>query len=198
MKKIVGIVCAAIMALIVAGCASTNKAVGSSMNTSAAQQNKDADRPTWDGMSLKTSELMKTPEDKRAWGGYVDEEGLLFSGASEKFGNLNTTTSAAELNAKGQIAEHIQQAIARVAGQSTGTDGNNISSVGIDKTVSAVATKVSGIRRLDRYIGKDGSVYVLLFVSSKNIQDAAKDTSMDDYQRRLIETAFPVGASVAE
>lgn len=198
MKKIFGIVCAAIMALLVAGCASTNKTVGSSITTSAAQQNKNQDAPLWAGITLTTSELMKAPEDKRVWNGYVAEEGLLFSGESQQFGNRNTTTTAAELNAKSQIAVYIRQKIYDYQKNATNVDNGNTTQGLSTGTGTAVAAKITGIRRVDRYITGNEYVYVLMFVSNQNIQDAVKDTSMSDYERRLLDAVFPVGATVTE
>lgn len=198
MKKIFGIVCAAIMALIVAGCASTNKAVGDSLKTESAQQNLKNGLPAWADAGVFTSEELKSKSnDDKIWKGYVNEDGMFFPGSSN-FGDRQTATTAAEMDAKGRIAENIRLTISRYVDTAM-RNNNGEKAQGLTQgTLNTVVTKISGIRRVDRYVADDGYVYVLMFLSNKNIQAAKDDTSMSDYERRLLDAVFPVGATVTE
>ena len=197
MKKLIGAAFAVMLAVFMTGCGSTS--VGSSANTAAAQKNRENGNPDWFALGSFTSrELMKAPEDKRVWTGYIDEDGLFFTGESN-FGDRRTQTSTAELNAKALIAQYVQQAIIdyqkdeRSKNGGDNPENENFSS----GTASAVAKKISGIRRVDRGNDSDGFTHVLMFVSNENIQKAAKDTSMNEYEKRLIEKVFPVSSTPA-
>lgn len=197
MKRIIGAALAAMLAVFMTGCGST--AVGSSSQTSAANQNRANNDPDWLGMGTFTSrELKNAPEDSRVWKGYVEEDGMFFTGESN-FGDRRTATSTAELNAKAQIAQNVEQVIAdfvkdeREKNGADSSENENFSS----GTATAVAKKISGIRRVDRYIAEDGYTHVLMFVSNSDIQKAAKDTSMSAYEKKLMERVFPVSVNSA-
>ncbi|MBR0495549.1 MAG: hypothetical protein IJJ71_05180 [Treponema sp.] len=180
MKRIIGAAMAVILGVFMTGCGST----GSAANTASAKQAKDLGLPAWTGGSYTSEEIVDV------WDGPVKEKGLFFPGESN-FGDRNTATSTAELNAKANVAQYVQQAIIDAQAKSTSVDPDKkISNTFARETGTAVARKVSGIRRVDRFIDGD-YVYVLMFVSNANIQKALKDESLSDYELRFIETVFP-------
>ncbi|MBR1714335.1 MAG: hypothetical protein IJ717_05255 [Treponema sp.] len=195
MKRIIGMALAVVLAGALVGCGST----GSATKTSAVAQNRENNIPDWcDIGAITTADVKSQPEGKRVWEGFINEDGMLFTGTSN-FGDRNTSTSTAELNAKADIARYIEQCVATYQKQTNETNADGSTTRGLSQGVgTAVAKKISGIRRVDRFISKeDGYTYVLMFVSNKNIQSAMKDTSMSDYEKKLLEEIFPVAESEA-
>ena len=178
MKKIVGIVCAAIMALLMAGCAST----GSAKETAAYKQNKELNLPPWADVQFTTG----MNKGNYYWGGSTDESGYFASG-SAKYSDIKSSTSAADLDGKANLAFYIKQEINATSQQEAdaqGSDGEREQE--LKEFQSAVASiKISGIMRVDRFIGDDGTVYVLMFVPQSEIKKAAPANS--EFARRVME-----------
>ena len=178
MKKIFGIVCAAIMALLVAGCAST----GSAKETAAYKQNKELNLPPWADVQFTTG----MNKGNYYWGGSVDEQGFFASG-SAKYSDVKSSTNAADLDGKANIAFHIKQEINATAQQEADAEGSEGERAQeLKEFQSSVASiKVSGIMRVDRFIADDGTVYVLMFVPESEIKKAVPSNS--EFAKRVME-----------
>lgn len=81
------------------------------------------------------------------WAGYNDEKGFYAWGGA-KYDDRNVSTNAAELDAKIRLLDFI-----------SGTSGS-----------SKGRKALVGVQRVDRFIADDGTVYVLLFISNKNVK----------------------------
>ena len=80
------------------------------------------------------------------WAGFNDEGGYYASGKA-KYGDAQSSTAAAELDAKANLCDFVAAEF---------------------KAERKDTASVSGIRRVDRLVSEDGTVHVLMFVSEKN------------------------------
>ena len=117
MKKI-GLVLLLAAAFVLAGCAS--KPTGDVRDTSAFKQNKDMGLPAWAGMQFKSG----WNKNGYYWKGPVDESGYYASGEA-KYSDLKTSTNAADLDGKAQIAFYIKQEINALAQQEANASGSS-------------------------------------------------------------------------
>lgn len=178
MKKIV-LVVMAVFGLILTGCAS--KPTGDVRDTSAFKQNKDMGLPAWAGMQFKSG----WNKNGYYWKGPVDETGYFASGEA-KYSDVSTSTNAADLDGKAQIAFYVKQEINALAQQEANAAGNSSTKSEYEAFQTAVASvKISGIIRVDRFIAEDGKVYVLMFVPENEIKKAMPSDS--DFARGVID-----------
>lgn len=188
MKKILGAVFIAMVLGIFAGCAS--KPTGDARDTSAYQQNLKMNLPAWADVQFKSG----WNEGGYYWKGPVDEVGFFASGKA-KYSDVSTSTSAADLDGKAQIAFFVKQELNAIAKQeSDAADSDSKTQTAYKDFQSSVAqVKISGIIRVDRFIAEDGTVYVLMFVPSDEIKRAMPSDSefsqkvMDIYVNGLSE-----------
>lgn len=103
-----------------------------------------------DGLPAWAGEMFSDP--RGLWDGYNDKKGFYASGESKNF-DRQTATSVAELDAKTNLLLYVQ---------SLQKNGKKI-------------TSLRGCRRVDRYIADDGSVYILVFVSEKDVKKSARN-----------------------
>lgn len=180
MKKIVGMAFAIALGLSLAGCGST-KATGDARETSAYQQNAAAGLPSWCGTQFTSGRN----KNGYYWKGPISESGFYASGQA-KYADVKTSTSAADLDGKAQIAFHIKQevnAIAQQESSASGADGE--ANQELKDFQSAVASvKIAGIERADRFIAEDGTVYVLMFVPDSEIKKALPANS--DFAKKVV------------
>ena len=178
MKKI-GLVLLLAAAFVLAGCAS--KPTGDVRDTSAFKQNKDMGLPAWAGMQFKSG----WNKNGYYWKGPVDESGYYASGEA-KYSDLKTSTNAADLDGKAQIAFYIKQEINALAQQEANASGSSSTKSEFEEFQTAVASvKIGGIVRVDRFIADDGKVYVLMFVPEAEIKKAMPSDS--DFAKGVIE-----------
>ncbi|BDC96165.1 hypothetical protein [Treponema saccharophilum] len=180
MKKIIGAVFSAVLLGTFAGCAT--KPTGDARDTAAFKQNEEMGLPSWVGQQFKS----RYNKNGYYWRGPVDEEGYFASGEA-KYADVKSSTTAADLDGKAQIAFYIKQEVNAIAQQESvaaGADGE--SSQELKDFQSAVASvKIAGIIRADRFIGDDGTVYVLMFVPDSEIKKALPANS--EFARRVVE-----------
>lgn len=110
MKKILGAVFIAMVLGIFAGCAS--KPTGDARDTSAYQQNLKMNLPAWADVQFKSG----WNKGGYYWKGPVDEAGFFASGKA-KYSDVSTSTSAADLDGKAQIAFFVKQELNAIAKQ---------------------------------------------------------------------------------
>ncbi len=110
-----------------------------SVERSGKQKYRDDGLPVWVESSFTN------PSD--FWAGFNDEKGF-YSWGSAKYADAHTSTTAAELDAKSRLVEFVRF--------ERGVKENEGVSV------------IQGMRRVDRFVSDDGTVYVLMFVSEKN------------------------------
>lgn len=181
MKRIFGAAIAVMMAVFLAGCGST-KATGDARDTAAYQQNAEAGRPAWAGTQFKSGRN----KNGYYWKGPIDEAGYYASGQA-RYADVKSSTTAADLDGKAQIAFFIKQevnAIAQTESAAAGTDGE--AQRELKDFQSAVASvKISGIERADRFIADDGTVYVLMFVPDSEIKKALPANS--EFAQKVVE-----------
>ena len=178
MKKIV-LVVIAVLAVVLTGCAS--KPTGDVRDTSAFKQNKDMGLPSWAGMQFKSG----WNKNGYYWKGPVDETGYYASGEA-KYSDLKTSTNAADLDGKAQIAFYIKQEINALAQQEANAAGSSSTKSEFEEFQTAVASvKIGGIVRVDRFIADDGKVYVLMFVPETEIKKAMPSDS--DFAKKVID-----------
>ena len=187
MKKIIGIAIAVTFAIMLSSCAS--KPTGDARDTAAYQQNEELGLPAWAGMQFKSG----WNKNGYYWKGPVDETGYYASGEA-KYSDVKSSTDAADLEGKSQIAFYIKQEINAIAQQEASNDGQSKTQKEIEQFQSSVASvKISGIMRVDRFIADDGTVYVLMFVPQDEIKKALPSDSefaqkvMDKYISSLDE-----------
>ncbi|WP_295796406.1 hypothetical protein [uncultured Treponema sp.] len=188
MKKILGAVLSAMVMVIFSGCAS--RPTGDARDTSAYKQNLKMNLPAWAGIQFKSG----WNKDGYFWKGPVDETGFFASGKA-KYSDVSTSTSAADLDGKAQIAFFVKQELNAIAkNESDAADSDSKTQFAYKDFQSSVAqVKISGIVRVDRYIADDGTVYVLMFVPSNEIKRAMPSDSefsqkvMDIYVNGLDE-----------
>ncbi len=181
MKKIIGMALAVVLASALVGCGST-KATGDARDTSAYQQNQELNRPVWVGQQFKSG----WNKGGYYWKGPIDEAGYFASGEA-KYGDVKSSTTAADLDGKAQIAFYVKQeinAIAQQESEAAGADGE--AQKELKDFQSAVASvKISGILRADRFIGEDGTVYVLMFVPDAEIKKALPANS--EFAKKVVD-----------
>lgn len=171
MKKNLGITTAIILSIMLVGCAS--KPTGDARNTSAYQQNEELGLPAWAGMQFKSG----WNKNGYYWKGPVDETGYFASGEA-KYSDVKSSTDAADLEGKAQIAFYIKQEINALAQQEAQNNGDSKTQKEFEQFQSAVASvKIAGIMRVDRFIAEDGTVYVLMFVPENEIKKALPSDS---------------------
>lgn len=188
MKKILGAVFIAMVLGIFAGCAS--KPTGDARDTSAYQQNLKMNLPAWADIQFKSG----WNKGGYYWKGPVDEAGFFASGKA-KYSDVSTSTSAADLDGKAQIAFFVKQELNAIAkNESDAANSDSKTQTAYKDFQSSVAqVKISGIIRVDRFIAEDGTVYVLMFVPSDEIKRAMPSDSefsqkvMDIYVNGLNE-----------
>lgn len=182
MKKILGAVLAAVITgILLMSCGST-KATGDARDTSAYQQNVDAGLPVWVGQQFKSSRN----KNGYYWKGPIDETGYYASGEA-KYGDVKTSTTAADLDGKAQIAFYIKQevnAIAQQESEAAGSDGETQKALK-DFQSAVAAVKISGIERADRFVAPDGTVYVLMFVPDAELKKALPANSA--FAKKVVE-----------
>ena len=180
MKKIIGAVVSAVVLGAFVGCAT--KPTGDARDTAAFKQNEDMGLPTWAGQQFKS----RYNKNGYYWRGPIDEEGFFASGEA-KYADVKSSTAAADLDGKAQIAFYIKQEVNAIAQQESaavGADGEN--SQELKDFQSAVASvKIAGIIRADRFIADDGKVYVLMFVPDSEIKKALPANS--EFSRLVVE-----------
>ena len=84
------------------------------------------------------------------WAGYNDEKGFYASGEA-KYGDEKSSTTAAELDAKRRLVEFI-----------------------FDKKGKTQNVGLVGVQRVDRFVAEDGRVFVLVFISQKNVKKSMR------------------------
>ena len=97
-----------------------------------------------DGLPMWVGEVFSDP--RGYWAGYNDEKGYYASGEA-KYKDKSAATLAAELDAKRKLLNFLS---------------------GRGKT-SLKNTSLTGVQRVDHFISDDGTVYILLFISEKNM-----------------------------
>ncbi|MBQ9281402.1 MAG: hypothetical protein IJ207_04295 [Treponema sp.] len=175
MKRIIGAALAAMLAVFMTGCGSTDGATkGDARKTAVYNQNEELNRPHWIGAQFSTG----MNKNNYYWGGAVDEKGWFTSGEA-KYADIKASTSAADLDGKSQIATHVKQDIVTTAKEVAANEGaDGETQKDLDNFVGSVASvKISGIMRVDRWISSDGTVYVLMFVPESEIKKATPSDS---------------------
>lgn len=186
-KKIAGAGALALAVMLAAGCASTP--TGSAADTAAYQQNVEAGLPAWADASV-----FSTAENKNGefWKGPVVEDGWFFPG-SAKFNDVKISTRSAELDAKAQIATKINAKLSQAVTNLAQASGDT-SSKATQQFQNALETaEISGVRRVDRFVAKDGTVYVLMFAPGKEVEEAVRkgvDSEYSDLVTALFLTEF--------
>lgn len=179
MKKNLIVVSAVVLVLTFVSCAS--KPTGDARNTAAYQQNGDLGLPAWAGMQFKSG----WNKSGYYWKGPVDETGYFASGEA-KYSDVKSSTDAADLEGKAQIAFYIKQEINAIAQQELSNNGDSKTKKEFEQFQTAVASvKISGIMRVDRFITEDGTVYVLMFVPENEIKKALPSDS--EFAKHVIE-----------
>lgn len=175
-KKILGAGALALVVMLAAGCASTP--TGSAADTAAYKQAVEAGLPEWANQGGFPSS-----ENKNGgyWKGPVAEDGF-FQVGTANFGDVKISTDAAELDGKSKIANYVVQEAGQRADLKEGVNGKSYESL----IKGLGAARISGIRRVDRFVAKDGTVYVLMFVSNKQVKEAMKG----DFDE-LFDSLFP-------
>lgn len=107
-----------------------------------------------DGLPVWVEQVFSNPSG--IWAGFNDEKGFYASGEAN-YGDLQSSLSAAELDAKTRLQEFVCRELS--------------------KEKPAV---LLGVQRVDRFIAENGSVYVLVFVSQKNAKKSLKNNSFID------------------
>ena len=110
MKRIVGAALAAVVIVALANCAT--KPTGDARDTASYKQNEELGLPAWCGNQFKSG----YNKNGFYWKGPVDEKGFFASGQA-KYADVNTSTTAADLEGKAQIAFYVKQEITK-AGRS--------------------------------------------------------------------------------
>ena len=178
MIKKLGLVMLIAAAVMITGCAS--KPTGDVRDTSAFQQNKDMGLPAWAGMQFKSG----WNKNGYYWKGPVEDSGYYASGEA-KYSDIKTSTNAADLDGKAQIAFYIKQEINALAQQEANAEGTSSAKSEFEEFQTAVASvKIAGIIRVDRFIADDGKVYVLMFVPENEIKKAMPSDS--DFAKKVI------------
>lgn len=168
-KKIASAGALALAVMLAAGCASTP--TGTAADTAAYQQAVEAGLPEWANQGGFPSR-----ENKNGgyWKGPIAEDGWFYVGEGN-YGDVKLSTRSAELDAKSKIAQYVKSNISDGAKEKlTGKELEVITS-----SISAIT--ISGIRRVDRFVAKDGTVYVLMFVSTKEVDKAMKEVLDVEY-----------------
>ena len=180
MKKIISKVIIIAAVLMIMGCAS--KPTGDVRDTSAFKQNQEMGLPNWAGMQFKSG----WNKNGYYWQGPVEDSGYFASGEA-KYSDVKTSTSAADLDGKAQIAFYIKQEINAIAQQEANAEGSGRETKSqLEEFQSAVASvKIAGILRVDRFIADDGKVYVLMFVPEAEIKKALPSDS--EFAQRVID-----------
>lgn len=181
MKRIFIFAAAVSLGFSIAGCSST-KATGDARDTSAYQQNQAMNLPAWVDTTFKSG----WNKGGYYWKGPIDEAGFYASGQG-KYGDVQTSTTSADLDGKAQIAFFIKQEINAIAEQEASKAGAEAEKQEELKSFqSAVASvKIAGIMRADRFIGEDGTVYVLMFVPDSEIKKAVPANS--EFAKAVVE-----------
>jgi len=182
MKRILGLAFATLLAVTMVSCGSTTKPTGDARDTAAYQQNETLGLPAWAGQQFKS----RFNKNGYYWKGPIDEAGFFASGEA-KYADVKSSTSAADLDGKAQIAFYIKQevnAIAQQESQAAGADGE--ADQQLKDFQSAVASvKISGILRADRFVAEDGKVYVLMFVPDSEIKKSLPANS--PFAKKVVE-----------
>ena len=163
MKKILGVVVAVLMITTVyVGCQSDK-----AKNLAGVQQNEEAGIPRWIGRDFDY-------EDAEYYtGGYKPASvGILSSGKAKRT-DARTSEIAAKLDAQANLASRIATEIGRAAAD----NGINAEAV----TVSKVSAVLTGPRVVDTYTGADGTVYVLMFISDKDLKKSSAGGSLEEF-----------------
>ena len=180
MKRIFCTAFAVMVGILLVGCGST-KATGDARDTSAFQQNQEMNRPAWVGQEFKSG----WNKGGYYWKGPIDDVGYFASGEA-KYADVKSSTTAADLDGKAKIAEYIKQEVNTIAQQESAASGDSETQQELKNFQSTVASvKISGILRADRFIGDDGTVYVLMFVPDSEIKKALPANSA--FAKRVVE-----------
>lgn len=168
-KKIAGAGALALAVMLAAGCASTP--TGSAADTAAYQQAVEEGLPTWVRAGGFPSKENKNGE---RWKGPVAEDGWFYTGSGNQ-GSVKLSTKSAELDGKGAIATYVKSAIVDASAGKLDTEEFQA----FQKSVGAAI--ISGIRRVDMYIAKDGTVYALMFVPADEVDKAMKASTPEKF-----------------
>lgn len=180
MKRFFGAAIAVMTGILLASCGST-KATGDARDTAAYQQNQELGLPSWCRTSFKSGRN----KNGYYWKGPIDEAGYYTAGEA-KYGDVKTSTSAAELDGKAKIAFHIKEEINAIAQAEAEAAGSSEAQREYKEFQSAVAqVKISGIERVDTFIAPEGTVHVLMFVPDSEIKKATDAGS--EFSKRVME-----------
>lgn len=156
MKKIFGIVCAALVAGMLMGCASNADKVA-----------KKNDLPTW-----------AVSESKLDW-----SKGIYASG-SAKYSDRSTALKAARLQARGALATRLGEIVENY--EHSDTDTATGADPRYKQELDAVATQVvSGARQEELYIDDDGTFWVLMFMPHEDVIKNFKSSAVAAGNKRL-------------
>lgn len=103
-----------------------------------------------DGLPAWAGETFSNP--RGLWAGYNDKKGF-YASSESKIIDRQTATSVAELDAKTKLLLYVQN---------------------LQKNGKKI-TSLKGVRRVDRYIADDGTIYVLVFISEKDAKKSARN-----------------------
>ena len=190
MKKNLALMVIAISALIVISCSSTK---GDARDTAVYKQNEELNRPHWVGAQFTT----KMNKSHYYWEGGVDDAGFFASGEA-KYSDVKTSTQAADLDGKAALANYAKQNITSIASELSKNEGGDSETEkelqNFTQTVSSIT--ISGIMRVDRYIAEDGTVYVLMYVPTEEVEKALKNKDNSEFANRVLDKVY--GLSDAE
>lgn len=170
MKRFIGMFMVGALLSIFVGCAST----GNAKNLAVVKQNADKKLPLWVNTDMDYDMAQDILD-------YCPKKKGVFATGRGKLGDETSSETTARLDARANLAAQIDTYVKRTAE----TDKKTFSSESI-KEVSEASLK--GSRRLDRYLGPDGTVYVLMYLSNENLEESAAETLKDkEFAKHMIE-----------
>ena len=157
MKKIIGAVIAVVMVLGLAGCATQSDR---SKNLAGVKQNMDNGLPKWVGHDFDYEDASYFLD------GYIPSKKGIFSDGKGKLGDERASEIQATLDARANLAARVKAEIdrRRIA---TKTEAGEMA-------VERISEVLVGPQRIDTFKGKDGTVYILMYISEENVKETAK------------------------